>query len=192
LAPQEELSAERVDAACYRIVGKPPGSPATCRQTWIGKGEIGMHNSVECIRCHTVMELGYVAGVSQGGCLQQRWAPGEPSPASGRGSRRRRIGASRSLRSGARTEGTWKHTQVANRFRPIASDTFVLIGDQVGNWTSTSVTFEPGRTRLTFCANPGLLGMPPNGSRIRRGEAPEIGVACENPSLDRKQPISLL
>jgi hypothetical protein len=26
------------------------------------------------------MELGYVADVSQGGYLQQRWAPGEPEP----------------------------------------------------------------------------------------------------------------
>ncbi|MGA7511715.1 MAG: hypothetical protein WBW46_02410, partial [Candidatus Sulfotelmatobacter sp.] len=30
----------------------------------------------------------------------------------------------------------------------------------------------------------GLLGMPPNGSKIRRGEAPQLGVACENPSLE--------
>src|SRR5438445_9740803 len=33
--------------------------------------------------------------------------------------------------------------------------------------------------------------MPPNGSKIRRGEAPQGGVACENPLLDRKQPTSL-
>src|SRR5260370_19396688 len=33
--------------------------------------------------------------------------------------------------------------------------------------------------------------MPPNGSKIRRGEAPQVGVACENPLLDRKQPTSL-
>jgi hypothetical protein len=34
--------------------------------------------------------------------------------------------------------------------------------------------------------------MPPNGSKIRRGEAPQVGVACENPLLDGKQPTSLL
>ena len=39
--------------------------------------------------------------------------------------------------------------------------------------------------------NPGLLGMPPNRSKIRRGETPKVGVTCENPSLDRKQPTSL-
>lgn len=33
--------------------------------------------------------------------------------------------------------------------------------------------------------------MPPNGSKIRRGEAPQVGVACENPLLDRKPPSSL-
>ena len=38
--------------------------------------------------------------------------------------------------------------------------------------------------------NPGLLGMPPNRSKIRRGETPKVGVTCENPSLDRKQPTS--
>jgi len=31
---------------------------------------------------------------------------------------------------------------VANRFRPLASDTFVLRADQIRNWTSTSVTFK--------------------------------------------------
>jgi hypothetical protein len=41
---------------------------------------MSMNNSVECLRCHTVMELGYVADVSQGGYLQQRWAPGSPEP----------------------------------------------------------------------------------------------------------------
>src|SRR5437867_2194731 len=32
--------------------------------------------------------------------------------------------------------------------------------------------------------------MPPNGSKIKRGEAPQGGVACENLLLDRKQPTS--
>ncbi len=57
----------------------------------------------------------------------------------------------------------------------------------------TSVTFEPARhsASILFEAS-GLLGMPPNGSKIRRGEAPKVGVACENPLLDRKQPASIL
>jgi hypothetical protein len=29
--------------------------------------------------------------------------------------------------------------------------------------------------------------MPPNGSKIRRGEAPQVGVACENSLLDLEQ-----
>jgi hypothetical protein len=33
--------------------------------------------------------------------------------------------------------------------------------------------------------------MPPNGSKIRRGETPHLGVACENPLLLRKRPSSL-
>jgi hypothetical protein len=32
-----------------------------------------------------------------------------------------------------------------------------------------------------------VIGMPPNRSEIRRGEAP-VGVSCENPLLVRKQP----
>src|ERR1700680_3324598 len=57
---------------------------------------------------------------------------------------------------------------------------------------STSVTFERARyTASIGFETPGLLGMPPNGSKIRRGEAPQVGVACENPLLDRKQPSSL-
>ena len=57
--------------------------------------------------------------------------------------------------------------------------------------TSTSVTFGRAGHTASIVFEPGLLGMPPNGSRIRRGEAPQVGVACENPSLDRKQPTSL-
>ena len=58
--------------------------------------------------------------------------------------------------------------------------------------SSTSVTFEPARhTASILFETSGLLGMPPNGSKIRRGEAPQVGVACENPSLDWKQPTSL-
>jgi hypothetical protein len=57
---------------------------------------------------------------------------------------------------------------------------------------STSVTFEPARHTASIpFRTPGLLGMPPNGSKIRRGEAPQVGAACENPLLDRKQPTSL-
>ena len=55
----------------------------------------------------------------------------------------------------------------------------------------TSVTFEPARHTASILFRPGLLGMPPNGSKIRRGEAPQVGVACENPSLDWKRPTSL-
>ena len=51
--------------------------------------------------------------------------------------------------------------------------------------------FRTGNYDASIFLNPGLLGMPPNGSKIRRGEAPQVGVACENPLLDRKQPISL-
>jgi len=68
----------------------------------------------------------------------------------------------------------------------------------LGRWlrpaycASTSVTFEPARhTASILFEPPGLLGMPPNGSKIRRGEAPQGGVACENPLLERKQPTSL-
>ena len=56
---------------------------------------------------------------------------------------------------------------------------------------STSVTSEPAGHTASILVEPGLLGMPPNRSRIRRGEAPQVGVACENPLLDRKQPTSL-
>src|SRR5437868_12724774 len=37
---------------------------------------------------------------------------------------------------------------------------------------------NPHGTPLAFSSNPGLLGMPPNGSRIRRGEALQGGAAC--------------
>jgi hypothetical protein len=69
----------------------------------------------------------------------------------------------------------------------------------LGRWlrpaycASTSVTFEPARhtASILFELLLGCWGMPPNRSKIRRGEAPQIGVACENPLLDRKQPTSL-
>ena len=38
---------------------------------------------------------------------------------------------------------------------------------------------HPHDRPVPFSLNPGLLGMPPNGSKIRRGEAPQVGVACE-------------
>src|SRR5215510_1582157 len=42
---------------------------------------------------------------------------------------------------------------------------------------------------LNDVSEPGLLGMLPNRSRIRRGKFSKLGrMACENPSLDRKQP----
>jgi hypothetical protein len=37
-----------------------------------------MDNPVECIRCHSVMDLGYVADVTHGGYQQQLWTPGVP------------------------------------------------------------------------------------------------------------------
>jgi hypothetical protein len=37
-----------------------------------------MSKAVECIRCHTQMELGYVANLNQRGYSQQKWQPGEP------------------------------------------------------------------------------------------------------------------
>ena len=71
------------------------------------------------------------------------------------------------------------------------STRLALIDAQTLHRASTSVTFDSHGARVAFSLNPGLLGMPPNGSKIRRGEAPQVGVACENPSLDRKQPTSL-
>jgi hypothetical protein len=57
---------------------------------------------------------------------------------------------------------------------------------------STTVTFPLAEREASIgSGNPGLLGMPPNGSKIRRGK-PQVGVACEDPLLDRKQPTVLL
>ena len=37
-----------------------------------------MSKTVECIRCHTQMEVGYVADSGEGGYSQHNWCPGEP------------------------------------------------------------------------------------------------------------------
>src|SRR5438552_2766500 len=54
---------------------------------------------------------------------------------------------------------------------------------------------NPHGTPLAFSSNPWAVGdaaeWEQNQAGIRRGEAPQGGVACENPLLDRKQPTSL-
>ncbi len=37
-----------------------------------------MDDTLECIRCHTQMEPGYIADGIHGGYAQQKWTPGEP------------------------------------------------------------------------------------------------------------------
>jgi hypothetical protein len=37
-----------------------------------------MDETLECIRCHTRMEPGYIADGIYGGYAQQNWSPGEP------------------------------------------------------------------------------------------------------------------
>lgn len=39
-----------------------------------------MTNRVECIRCHALMELGFVVDYTHAGLAQQTWSPGEPQP----------------------------------------------------------------------------------------------------------------
>ncbi len=39
-----------------------------------------MDEPVECIRCHTQMEVGFVPDGSHSGFQQQNWSPGEPQP----------------------------------------------------------------------------------------------------------------
>src|SRR5437762_4891554 len=54
---------------------------------------------------------------------------------------------------------------------------------------------NPHGAPLAFSSNPWAVGdaaeWEQNQAGIRRGEAPQGGVACENPLLDRKQPTSL-
>lgn len=68
-------------------------------------------------------------------------------------------------------------------------------GDKIAPHSANELRRYPGYFRTagqvrTILLEPGLLGMPPNGSKIRRGETPQVGVACENPSLDQKRPTS--
>ena len=37
-----------------------------------------MNQAVQCLRCHTQMELGYVPDMKEGGFSQQNWHPGQP------------------------------------------------------------------------------------------------------------------
>lgn len=37
-----------------------------------------MNEQIDCIRCHSHMETGYIADFSYGGYVQQNWSPGEP------------------------------------------------------------------------------------------------------------------
>ena len=37
-----------------------------------------MNKPVECLRCHAIMDLGYVADVTHAGYQQQQWTPGVP------------------------------------------------------------------------------------------------------------------
>ena len=38
-----------------------------------------MPKSIECLRCHTPMEAGYVIDNTHGGNVQERWSPGKPN-----------------------------------------------------------------------------------------------------------------
>ena len=38
-----------------------------------------MNKAVECIRCHVLMEKGFIPDIGHGGYSQQRWCPGEPT-----------------------------------------------------------------------------------------------------------------
>lgn len=37
-----------------------------------------MNEPIECLRCHTPMEAGFVADATYGGNVQEKWGPGEP------------------------------------------------------------------------------------------------------------------
>ncbi|HEX5178530.1 MAG TPA: hypothetical protein VFW04_04320 [Gemmatimonadaceae bacterium] len=37
-----------------------------------------MDAPIECLRCHTPMEPGFVADRTYGGWVEERWAPGRP------------------------------------------------------------------------------------------------------------------
>lgn len=37
-----------------------------------------MSDRVECLRCRTPMEPGFIADDSYGGTVQEKWSPGEP------------------------------------------------------------------------------------------------------------------
>jgi hypothetical protein len=39
-----------------------------------------MSESIQCLRCHTPMEIGFVIDGSQRGFLQETWTPGTPQP----------------------------------------------------------------------------------------------------------------
>ena len=37
-------------------------------------------NKIDCIHCHALMELGFVADGTHAGFAQETWCPGEPQP----------------------------------------------------------------------------------------------------------------
>jgi hypothetical protein len=39
-----------------------------------------MAASVDCLRCHTPMEPGFIADRTYGGWLEEQWSPGQPQP----------------------------------------------------------------------------------------------------------------
>ena len=39
---------------------------------------MNMNERVECMKCHTHMDVGYVPDVTHGGYARQNWHPGEP------------------------------------------------------------------------------------------------------------------
>lgn len=39
---------------------------------------VQMNELIDCIRCHTRMEIGFSADATYGGYLQQNWYPGTP------------------------------------------------------------------------------------------------------------------
>jgi len=39
-----------------------------------------MNEAVECLRCHTLMEMGFVPDNTHAGFQEQKWSPGVPQP----------------------------------------------------------------------------------------------------------------